>query len=138
MSVIQSRVRRFRKNFFCFKVKRSENEIRFACSHEHFFFASFRFKFFASDHTKNKRVYFRFVLQKFFTSLPIFLFVSLQSETKETYFALFRFEAKRNKHFFASFHNTRYRIEKLKRPALMFFYVSLQIVPEFHFILFCF
>jgi hypothetical protein len=78
--------------------------MRFACvSHAHvnktIFFASFRFEYFASDQSEINSAFFAlFRLQKFFVSLPIFLF---------------RFKAKRNKRFFASFHHTRYRHKKV-------------------------
>jgi hypothetical protein len=49
----------------------------------------------------------------------IFLFASnfslpTKAKLKQRFFALFRFEAKRNKRFFASFHLTRYRLETQK------------------------
>jgi hypothetical protein len=78
----------FAKIFFSLQSKTKRNEIRFACvshahvKHKQFFFASFRFEFFASDLSEINRAYFRFV------SLPkIFRFasdlsVSLQSKTK--------------------------------------------------------
>jgi hypothetical protein len=96
--LLKPRVRRFAKIFYRFKVKRSETR---SVSHAFrtltwkniFFFASFRFEFFASGQSDINRAYFRFVLlPKFFrfrfVSLPIFSF---------------RFKAKRNKRFFALF-----------------------------------
>ncbi len=47
-------------------------------------------------------------------------FVSLHSESKSMFSSLFCFEAKQNKCFLASFHFTRYRLEKLKDDLNIF------------------
>ncbi len=57
-----------------------------------------------------------FRLQKFFVSLPIFLF---------------RFKAKRNKRFFASFHNTRYRHKKVKDQPSYFSSILYKLSQNF-------
>ncbi len=85
---------------------------------------------FASNFSLPAKALFRF--QKLFASFRF------KAKRNKRFFALFRFEAKRNRFFFASFHFTRYRLEKLKDPALIFFFVSLKSIPEFNFILFRF
>ncbi len=76
-------------------------------------FACFLFKFFASDQSKINTAYFRFV------SLPkIFCFASLRFLKRFSRC----FTSKRNEIniFFASFHFTRYRFEKLKDHLKIF------------------
>jgi hypothetical protein len=102
-------VRRFRKKLFFAsepnEAKRDPFRMRFARSREKKQFFCFFSLLFASNFslpTKAKltvRIFALFRLQNFFVSLPIFSF---------------RFKAKRNKRFSASFHHTRYRHKKVK------------------------
>jgi hypothetical protein len=76
----------FANKFFRFKAKRSETR---SVSHafrtftwKKFFFASFRFEFFASDQSEFNRAYFRFVLIPKIFRFASNLSVSLWSETK--------------------------------------------------------
>ena len=111
------RVRRFCfKNFFASKrneAKRDPFRMRFARSREKklFFFslhfASFRFEFFASNQSEINTPYFRFIsLPKSFRFASFrfwfFRFAFSQNEIN-VFFALFRFKAKRFKHFFRFF-----------------------------------
>ncbi len=86
------RVRQFRQKIFRFKVKRDPFRMRFAHSCI-FFFAAFSYEFLLPTKAK--------LIQR----------ISLCFASK---IFSFRFEAIRNKHFFASFRFTRYSIEKLK------------------------
>ncbi len=122
----------FAKKNFSLRSETKQNEIRFACfsfAHaKNIYFFRFILLFFASNFslpTKAKSIY---VFSLCFTSKN-FVF--------RWWFFAFRFEAKRNQHFLASFHFTRYRLE-IWKTDLNIFFVSLQIVPEFHFFLFRF
>ncbi len=98
----KTRVRRFRQKFFRLKAKQSKTK-SVLHAHEKFFFTSFCFEFFASNQSKMKTSFFRFVsvlkISRFASNFLVFL----QSETKSRFFALFCFKAKRNKRFFFIF-----------------------------------
>ncbi len=98
------KVRRFRKNKFPFKAKPDQ----FLTLTRQKFFASFCFKFFASNQSDIKTAFFRIV------SLSIiFRFVLLQ-------FFLFRFEVKRNQRFFLCFASNKLYFPFVLLPFLSF------------------
>ncbi len=108
-------MRRFRKEKF-FASKR--NEINFACiSHAHVKKQIFFPLLFASNQSEINSAFFAlFRLQQFFVSLRIFSF---------------RFKAKRNKRFFASFHHTRYRHKKVKDQPSYFSSILYKLSQNF-------
>ncbi len=103
----------FAKKFFSLQSETKRNEIRFACvSHTHvknFFFslpfASFRFKFFASDQSETNTAYFCFVsLPKLsFVLFSLFFCFRFASDAKKAKKHFFRIEAKKFHFRFASF-----------------------------------
>ncbi len=111
-----------KKNFFASKrneVKRDPFRMRFARPREKNNFFSLLFASNFALPTKAKLIVLFFALfrlQKYFVSLPIFSF---------------RFKAKLNKRFFASFHHTRYRHKKVKDQPSYFSSILYQLSQNF-------